>query len=151
MEVVSKKNSERCVRISATHIVPGWGCCQCMMYNGYQRETCRKCGHRPCYEFEHGEIVPGAVEGRGLAPIRLGIDVLKPKLPEGQVIVRIGGKSSSCGNHDLVDSEGQLLRSDGGYDAVPATICRKCRELVAVHVGRESSVEDGDCEQVGAG
>lgn len=147
---MAKKNSKRCVRISTSNVVPGWGCCQCRMYNGYQRETCRKCGHRPCYEFARGEVVPGAVEGRGLAPLRLGIDILKPQPPEGQVIVRVGGKSAICTVHDPVDSTVQLLRGDGCYDEVPARICRECRDLLAVHVEGESDADDRDLVQAGA-
>jgi hypothetical protein len=32
------------------HVVPGWICCQCRTYNGYQRGNCRNCNHAPCYE-----------------------------------------------------------------------------------------------------
>lgn len=147
---MSKKNSKCCVRVSASHVVPGWGCCQCQWYYGYQRETCRQCGHRPCYEFVHGEVVPGAVEGRGLVPIKLGIDVLKAPLIDGQVIVRVGGKSASCRNHDPTNSTVQLLRSDGGYDEVSVSICRQCRELLEVHSGGECDVDDVQSVRAGA-
>ncbi len=40
----------RCKRIdNLSHVAPGWGCCKCHVYNGYQRETCKVCGHVPCY------------------------------------------------------------------------------------------------------
>lgn len=41
-----------CKHIRAEFVVPGWGCCQCQCYNGYQREVCRNCGHVPCYTLE---------------------------------------------------------------------------------------------------
>jgi len=30
------------------HLAPGWGCCQCNIYNGIQRGQCRVCGHSRC-------------------------------------------------------------------------------------------------------
>jgi hypothetical protein len=40
----------RCKRIdNLSHVVPGWGCCKCNVYNSYQRETCKICGHISCY------------------------------------------------------------------------------------------------------
>jgi hypothetical protein len=39
-----------CRHVRASHVLPGWGCCQCHTYNGYQREACWNCGHVPCYE-----------------------------------------------------------------------------------------------------
>lgn len=45
----------RCGHVRLEHVVPGWGCCQCRTYNGYQREACRACGHRACYDRE-GEL-----------------------------------------------------------------------------------------------
>ena len=41
-----------CLHVRADHIVPGWGCCRCRCYNGYQRLECRNCGHPPCYETD---------------------------------------------------------------------------------------------------
>jgi 5S rRNA maturation endonuclease (ribonuclease M5) len=29
-------------------LLPGWGCCQCRIYNGLQRTHCKKCGHPIC-------------------------------------------------------------------------------------------------------
>jgi hypothetical protein len=40
----------RCRHVRDSHVVPGWGCCKCHTYNGYQREKCWNCGHVPCYE-----------------------------------------------------------------------------------------------------
>jgi hypothetical protein len=31
-------------------VLPGWGCCQCRVYNGLQRDICRSCPHRCCIE-----------------------------------------------------------------------------------------------------
>lgn len=44
-----------CKHVRAKYVVPGWGCCRCRCYNGYQRETCRNCGHPPCYETSSKE------------------------------------------------------------------------------------------------
>ena len=40
------------------NVLPGWGCCQCSGYNGYQRPACRHCGHPHCYEYQEGELLP---------------------------------------------------------------------------------------------
>jgi hypothetical protein len=45
----------RCKHIRFSFLVPGWACCHCAIYNGYQRITCRQCGHPPCYETESQE------------------------------------------------------------------------------------------------
>lgn len=42
--------TEKCTHINAPHVMPGWGCCKCRVYNGYQRTSCKRCGHIPCYE-----------------------------------------------------------------------------------------------------
>jgi hypothetical protein len=48
-----------CKRIDdVPQILPGWGCCQCHVYNGYQRSSCRSCGHPHCYAFEPGDLLP---------------------------------------------------------------------------------------------
>jgi hypothetical protein len=39
-----------CEHIRAENVVPGWGCCQCKSYNGYQRDVCRGCNHAHCYD-----------------------------------------------------------------------------------------------------
>lgn len=36
-----------CRFIHTSHVMPGWGCCRCGLYNGLQRERCRFCGHAP--------------------------------------------------------------------------------------------------------
>lgn len=41
-----------CRHVRLPHVVPGWGCCRCRTYNGYQRTSCRSCGHPPCYDRE---------------------------------------------------------------------------------------------------
>lgn len=52
---------EKCKRIDKLpHLIPGWGCCQCHHYNGYQRVACRFCGHSFCYDFKPGELLPVA-------------------------------------------------------------------------------------------
>lgn len=37
-----------CFHVRLPHVVPGWGCCQCRAYNGYQRLLCKNCGHMHC-------------------------------------------------------------------------------------------------------
>jgi hypothetical protein len=44
-----------CFHVRGTHVVPGWGCCRCRVYNGYQRDNCRACGHPACY-LKTGEM-----------------------------------------------------------------------------------------------
>ena len=39
-----------CIHIRGDHVLPGWGCCKCKCYNGYQRDTCKNCGHGHCYD-----------------------------------------------------------------------------------------------------
>jgi hypothetical protein len=50
-----------CRHVRATHVVPGWGCCRCRCYNGYQRQVCRNCGHPRCYDTS-GELGREAAE-----------------------------------------------------------------------------------------
>jgi hypothetical protein len=45
----------RCSHVRGPCVVPGWGCCRCRCYNGYQRAACRHCGHAPCYPTEGRE------------------------------------------------------------------------------------------------
>lgn len=37
-----------CLYIEDTHVLPGWSCCQCHLYNGLQRGFCKTCGHVRC-------------------------------------------------------------------------------------------------------
>ena len=46
---------EPCKHVRGSFLVPGWGCCQCRSYNGYQRPLCRYCNHPHCYETESAE------------------------------------------------------------------------------------------------
>lgn len=39
-------------------LFPGWLCCSCSVYNGYQRAACKQCGHAPCYTVKPGERLP---------------------------------------------------------------------------------------------
>lgn len=32
------------------NVMWGWGCCQCHVYNGLQRDICKRCGHPCCIE-----------------------------------------------------------------------------------------------------
>ena len=49
------KVDSSCKHVRGDFLVPGWGCCKCHVYNGYQRTSCRNCGHGPCYETESRE------------------------------------------------------------------------------------------------
>lgn len=40
------------------NVFPGWACCRCSRYQGYQRATCAACGHAPCYTVLPGERLP---------------------------------------------------------------------------------------------
>lgn len=46
---------DKCTHVRMSNVVPGWACCKCRMYNGYQRHECRGCGHVPCYETESNQ------------------------------------------------------------------------------------------------
>ena len=50
-----KMNDLRCKHVRGSHVVPGWGCCTCSTYNGYQRSNCNRCGHVPCFELKSEE------------------------------------------------------------------------------------------------
>ena len=45
-----------CRRTSATpryqRLFPGWLCCGCRAYNGFQRLHCRSCGHESCFAVD---------------------------------------------------------------------------------------------------
>jgi hypothetical protein len=52
-----------CRHVRASSVVPGWGCCRCQSYNGYQRQACRQCGHAPCFDTS-GDLGREAAELR---------------------------------------------------------------------------------------
>lgn len=37
-----------CIFFSSEFVMPGWGCCQCRVYNGLQRSHCKSCRHERC-------------------------------------------------------------------------------------------------------
>jgi len=37
-----------CVLLEAPHVMPGWGCCQCRVYNSMMRAVCKNCRHTRC-------------------------------------------------------------------------------------------------------
>jgi hypothetical protein len=37
-----------CECIKASHVIAGWKCCHCLLYNGMQRQTCRSCEKERC-------------------------------------------------------------------------------------------------------
>lgn len=82
-----------CAHVRADHVVPGWGCCQCRAYNGYQREICRACGHLQCYD-EGGEK---GREARELGTIGHDHDLVREWLAKNS-----GGKIPHPGKVKLV-------------------------------------------------
>jgi hypothetical protein len=48
-EKMTIHESATCFHVRGSHVVPGWGCCCCRVYNGYQRSNCRACSHQACY------------------------------------------------------------------------------------------------------
>lgn len=39
---------DKCIDIDHPNLQPGWGCCQCNTYNGFQRMECKNCDHVRC-------------------------------------------------------------------------------------------------------
>jgi hypothetical protein len=67
-----------CRHVRGSHVFPGWGCCKCSVYNGYQREACRNCGHPPCYPTDTRE----GREAADLKPIGHDPDAVRRWLAE---------------------------------------------------------------------
>jgi hypothetical protein len=67
-----------CTHVRGSHVVPGWGCCACHVYNGYQHPNCRNCGHVSCYETES----PLGKEAAELVPIGSNPTLLRRWLEE---------------------------------------------------------------------
>jgi hypothetical protein len=42
-----------CVYVDHPHVVAGWMCCRCAIYNGLQRASCKNCG-----EIRHTPLEP---------------------------------------------------------------------------------------------
>mgnify|MGYP001239086435 CR=1 FL=1 len=53
-----------CQYIDSEYIVPGWGCCQCHLYNGMQRTACRGCGRPPCAPLQPDDQTGTVFENR---------------------------------------------------------------------------------------
>lgn len=47
-----------CKFTATSYVMPGWGCCQCKVYNGMQRLQCKHCGH----ERRVIDLPPGFVQ-----------------------------------------------------------------------------------------
>lgn len=45
---VDNPNSEGCQSIEHPNVIPGWGCCNCRVYNNNARANCRGCDHLRC-------------------------------------------------------------------------------------------------------
>jgi hypothetical protein len=55
--VTDGKQVAGCKRIDdIPQLIPGWGCCQCQVYNSYERKVCKCCGHVPCYQSLKGVL-----------------------------------------------------------------------------------------------
>jgi NTP pyrophosphatase (non-canonical NTP hydrolase) len=37
-----------CISIQSPHVMPGWGCCKCRVYNNVDRPVCKNCQHPRC-------------------------------------------------------------------------------------------------------
>ena len=37
-----------CECVKTHHVIAGWKCCECPLYNGMQRQSCRSCGKTRC-------------------------------------------------------------------------------------------------------
>jgi hypothetical protein len=37
-----------CEAIGGPHLMPGWACCRCAVYNNTARPACKQCGHARC-------------------------------------------------------------------------------------------------------
>jgi hypothetical protein len=72
------KTESKCKHIRASFIVPGWSCCKCNSYNGYQRVVCKNCAHAPCYETDSLE----GKEAVELRAIGANVDLLGKWLNE---------------------------------------------------------------------
>ncbi len=44
----NQEKKPRCSEISHPNLMPGWGCCNCRVFNGNQRSECKNCGHKRC-------------------------------------------------------------------------------------------------------
>jgi hypothetical protein len=67
-----------CEAINSPHILPGWVCCQCRIYNGPQRAECKHCGRTHCPNIDRVALAKktNAVMGRAVFVIDDG----KPKV-----------------------------------------------------------------------
>lgn len=45
-------SKDKCIAIDHPNVMPGWGCCQCHLYNGEQRTECKGCKHPRCDKLE---------------------------------------------------------------------------------------------------
>lgn len=44
-------SSLQCQYVESEYVLPGWGCCQCHVYNGAWRRVCKACKHPVCIEM----------------------------------------------------------------------------------------------------
>ena len=118
------KDNIRCNHVRGSCAVPGWGCCKCSTYNGYQRFVCKDCGHNPCYELESEE----GREALELRPIgnnptlvrewmsRRGAQVERPEQPVGSSGLKLV----------MLQAEGIRMLQEvlSGWDAMVAAVAR---------------------------
>lgn len=58
-----------CQYIESDYVMPGWGCCQCHVYNGAWRQVCKDCKHPVCIELPADKVAEStamAAQVRGL-------------------------------------------------------------------------------------
>ena len=59
-----------CQYVETDHVMPGWGCCQCALYNGAWRQFCKSCKHPVCVEMPAEKVAEStmmAAQAQGLA------------------------------------------------------------------------------------
>lgn len=63
-------SGEGCEYVESEFVLPGWGCCQCSVYNGAWRQFCKDCGHPVCIELPADKVAEStamAAMAQGLA------------------------------------------------------------------------------------
>jgi hypothetical protein len=63
-----------CKKIESFHILPGWVCCKCRIYNGPPRPTCKQCARPHCKNIDRVALAKktNQVMGRTIFVIEKG-------------------------------------------------------------------------------
>lgn len=48
-ECLRERPRFKCEAVGGPHLMPGWACCRCNVYNGEQRTACKNCHHEKCF------------------------------------------------------------------------------------------------------